>query len=857
MRRRQSRILVFATLLACALAAVVAAPPATAQRTSSSTLRVGPNYPLLPRSSPIYGRDAISLAVDPRNSRHIVAMYSDYKTLWCEVAVSTDGGRDWRRSRLKAPAGFIQPPCTVGNHLANFIDRHGIAFGKGNRVYATFASGLADAQGDSTGKSVLVARSDNGGRSFGVATVALPGGPDPDVGPDYTLPKLVVNPGRGATEDEIIVAANASETEPRANPQLADPPQSFNRVIIARSDNGGRSWGARVAASPAGVSAIETTEPVLGKNNTLFLAWRTQRVGATPNSFLPEGTVMVGRSTDHGQTWKYVNAAGVRGFVYTGPVTPPYSRSPTAFDASTFPNLAADPRSGNVYLVYGNGERPLSQGQVQAADHFIHNDMDVWFQRSTDNADTWSAPVRLNRQARFQLEITQTRHPSMSVAPNGRLDVVWQDRRHWYLGPPKRNGTGVCTHTHVECDEARLGDTYYRSSRNGGVTFGPERRITDRHLNNDVGYDYRFGTYWDYGPQSVALGNNRILFAWMDSRDGNVETDDQNIYFAQANLRGSRNVPIRPVTRRNSSELALKLSRRQYPGGAEATLAATFATRPWSRVVIVNERDFAGALAGGVLARAFLGPVLLTPAGGLSDAVKREVTRLTPIGAYVIGGESSLSSQVISDLAATGIPQDQIVRIEGSGAAGTAAKIATAMDRRSDAQRAANAPAFDGAVVVNRASPDAAAAEALAAHKRLPVFFTGANALPAATSEAIRALGIPRTIVVGSTRWVSTGVQGALPRAQRVGGSDAVATSRVFTSVSRRWGLPTNVVFSTNARNKMDAALLGAAAGRIGGLLLLSPGGSSQARRVLDQLKMRTMVDHLVMAELPRAATGR
>jgi hypothetical protein len=159
--------------------------------------------------------------------------------------------------------------------------------------------------------------------------------------------------------------------------------------------------------------------------------------------------------------------------------------------------------------------------------------------------------------------------------------------------------------------------------------------------------------------------------------------------------------------------------------------------------------------------------------------------------------------------------------------------------------------------VVNRASPDAAAAEALAAHKRLPVFFTGANALPAATSEAIRALGIPRTIVVGSTRWVSTGVQGALPRAQRVGGSDAVATSRVFTSVSRRWGLPTNVVFSTNARNKMDAALLGAAAGRIGGLLLLSPGGSSQARRVLDQLKMRTMVDHLVMAELPRAATGR
>ncbi len=842
----------------------VASPAAAAQRgqaaqlapSALSPLRVGPNYPLtFPASVPIYGRDAVSLAVNPRNARHIVAMYSDYKTLWCEVVVSDDGGRKWRRSRLKAPAGFVSPPCTVGNHLANFVDA-GIAFGKGNNVYATFASGVLDEQGDSQGKSVLVARSDNGGRSFDTGAVVLQGGSDPDIGPDYTLPKLVVKPGSGSADDRIHVVANSEETQPRANPAITESPRSEDKIIVTTSQNGGRTWGPAVSASPPGQSAIEATQPVIGKNDTLYLGWRTRTPAATGTGFRPEGTVVVARSTDRGQSWKHVTAAGVRGFVYTGPVTPPYSRTPTNFNASTFPRLAADQKSGNVYLVYGNGERPRSQGTVVAADHFIHKDLDVYFQRSTDGGDTWSEPARLNRQAPIQFELTQTRHPNISVAPNGRLDVVWQDRRHWYLGPAKPTGTtGICTHTHVECDEARIGDTYYRSSGNGGASFSAERRINDHHINNDVGYDYRFGTYWDYGPQSIPLGNSRILFAWMDSRDGNVETDDMNIYFAQATLKGSHKIPLRRMRGNDAADLAVKMSRRAYPGGAEATLAGTFASRPWSRVVIVNERDMAGALAGGVLGRAFLGPVLVTPRDGLSAAVRQEVARLAPIGAYVIGGEGTLSPQVVADLAATGIPQDQIVRLEGSGAAGTAAQIAHAMDRRTPAQKAANSPAFRDAVVVNPASPDAAAISVLAAHRRMPVLLTGANALPAVTSDAITRLGITRTIVIGSSRYVGPDVLAALPRPHRLSGSTPVKTSRLVVAQSRRWGLPDNIFFSTNVRRKMDAAVIGAAGARIGGMFLLSPRGAAEAAEIINELKMRSTTDHLVMAE-SGAATG-
>ncbi len=850
---RQPRVLT-AVLIAAAAGAAAAPSPAAADHgkavavsaPSSTTMRVSTNRALLPTPDPVYGRDAIGIAVNPRNAKHIVAVYNDYQTLWCEVAVSFDGGKKWRRSRLKAPPGFIHPPCTVGSHLANFLDGS-IRFGQRNTVYTTFASGRADENDDSRGKSVLVARSTNGGRSFETGVVALPGGEDVDAGPDYILPKLTLKPGSRGAADRIYLVANSSET--RAPSKVAE-----NRTIVTTSSDGGRTWAPPSSASPAGQSAIEATEPVL-IGDTLYVAWRTQNPAATPGRYLPKGTLVVGKSTDLGRTWTRSTVAGVTGFIYNGPVTPPYSVTPTSFTASTFPRLAGDPKSGNLYIAYGNGDVPTSQTKVVTpVDHFIHNDMDVYFQRSTDGGTVWSDPARLNRNAPIQLEVTQTRHPNLSVAPNGRLDVVWQDRRHWYLGPNHREPSGACTHTHVACDEARLGDTYYRSSKDGGRTFSTERRITDHSINNDVGYDYRFGAYWDYGPKALPIGNSRVLFAWMDSRDGNVETDAMGIYLAEANLNGSRNIPLRRIARKSPADLAVQMSRRAYPGGPESTLASTFASRPWTRVVIANERDLAGALAGGVLGRAFLGPVLVTPRGGLSPAVREEVARLAPIGAYVIGGPESLSDQVLADLAATGIPQDQVIRLAGPTPADTAAVIARTMDRRTELQTTSGVPAFDAAVIVNPASPDAAAISVLAANRRFPVLLTDANALPAATAQALRDLGITRTIVMGTNRYVNASVLAGLPKPQRLGGRNAVATSRVVVAQSRRWGVPTNVVYSVNLTRRMDAALMGAPLARIGGQLLLSPGGAPEAQKVLNQLKMRTMVDRLYFADRSRTA---
>ncbi|HSH23555.1 MAG TPA: cell wall-binding repeat-containing protein [Acidimicrobiales bacterium] len=880
----------------------------TTAGSAPSVLRTGDNYRLGAEEVPFRVKTAPGLAVNPANPNHVVATMFDLATEECQYAASDDGGATWDGPKnLVAPEGFYQEgqaPCTVLGHGANAMDA-GVAFGN-NGVYVTWAT---DAKTANDSQSVLISRSTNGGHSFPVGTVVMRGA---NPFPAYRYPKLLVIPGGGDNgADKVILSAdntrmseithanvgNAEVAVSNDNGATWSDPIQVNRQIDTRTTltNPDGTTSPNPGYEPYG--AAESTKPV-ALGNDVYMAWRTTTkqvlnpaTGVTAplpitNPEFPKGKLRIAKSTDGGSTWAQSDVFDVEGYVYTGPGgIAPYGGGPgttqtSRFNGSSFPGLAAG--NGNVYLTWAQHTGWYNNsGTAVAQDHFQIQNSAVWFARSSNPTDpaSWSAPLEVNaspinpasqqfspkkgedpRTANQTTTInakkadgsvvddpienhqndTQTRHPNISVAPDGRIDLVWHDRRHAYKG---------CSQTHVACNDMRLGDTYYSYSTNGGATWSPNRRITDRSINNDVGYDYKFSTYWDYGPVSVPVGNSGVLFAWMDSREGNYDTDAQDIYLAKLNLNDAGNPTVKSLGSGQAGVLSAALSKAANPGGSEGRLAGTFSSQNATSVTIAKAGDQAGMLAGGVLARANGGPLLLAATGGLLPETKAEITRMGPLNAYLIGDTKALSKQVENDLAALGVPIKQ--RITGTGAT-LSKNVAAAIDRRTSTAKTAGLPAFDAAVITTATGPDAVAASTLAANRRLPVLFVDKTAVPADTASALSSLNINKTLVIGGPDVVNDSVLASLPNPTRLGGANQYETSKAVLQASvNDWKLPTNNVFVANGTNPQHGALLGSGSGRIGGLMLLTPNGTAdEAKAVLDSLGLTIRVDRILTSTL-------
>ena len=97
-----------------------------------------------------------------------------------------------------------------------------------------------------------------------------------------------------------------------------------------------------------------------------------------------------------------------------------------------------------------------------------------------------------------------------------------------------------------------------------------------------------------------------------------------------------------------------------------------------SAVVLSRWDAFADALAGGPLAAAKQGPLLLTPPTSLDAQTATEIRRVLKPGGtvYLVGGMAALSATVASQVAALGVA---VVRLAGSDRFGTALAVAGAL----------------------------------------------------------------------------------------------------------------------------------------------------------------------------------
>ncbi len=150
---------------------------------------------------------------------------------------------------------------------------------------------------------------------------------------------------------------------------------------------------------------------------------------------------------------------------------------PVMFDAGPNPDgllgqiwIASDhsdgPTRGNLYLLAS-----INPGSPGGDDP-----LDVMFSRSTDRGLTWSDPVRINDDPP---EVYSWQwFGTMSVAPNGRIDVIWNDTRNDRFGYDS--------------------ELYYSSSIDAGMTWSPNVALSPP-FDPHVGWPQqaKLGDYYD------------------------------------------------------------------------------------------------------------------------------------------------------------------------------------------------------------------------------------------------------------------------------------------------------------------------------------------------------------------------
>lgn len=199
---------------------------------------------------------------------------------------------------------------------------------------------------------------------------------------------------------------------------------------------------------------------------------------------------------------------------------------------------------------------------------------------------------------------------------------------------------------------------------------------------------------------------------------------------------------------------AAAVARAVYPG-------FTPATRPQA-VALVDERDWAAALASSVLASPPLAaPLLYTEGGTLPEASEQALQAMRPIGAAKLGG-----AQVIAIGAGVSAPAGYTRKAiaggaaevnagagPGSAAAGegeAAASIGVSVLKLLETARGRSPQAV---IVVAADAPQALQmpAAALAAESGAPILFVTRSSVPKATSDALKALKRPAIYVVAPT----------------------------------------------------------------------------------------------------------
>lgn len=456
----------------------VAAGPAIAAP-GKPELTVLPDVPVTATNlSEQLSQNSPALAVDPTESRFVAlaSRVDGPSTFDCALHVSGDAGRSWRPAR---PVPELPPG-------AEHCYAPEIAFDGDGRLYYLFV-GLSGSSNAPMG-AFLTSSVDRG------ATFAKP---VRVLGPRSYAVRMAIDPDIG--ERGRLHLAWLSAT---SEPLLGGLPSSVNPILTAFSDDGGQTFTDPVQVSDPSRALVVAPALALGPDHAVHVAYydlgddRRDYQGLEGPAWEGSWSLVAVSSSDGGRHFG-------TGTVVNADIAPPervmliFTMPPPALVAGS---------SGNLYVSWWD---------------IRHGDWDVFVARSVDSGRSWETPIRVNDDS-----LGHGKHqymPRLSVAPNGRLDVIFYDRR--------------------DDDQNALNHVYYSYSEDHGRRFEASQRLSSRSFSSRTGSRYPILSargLVEFGSRiALASSDASVLAAWTDTRFVGVGQEHQDVFATQINVAGS------------------------------------------------------------------------------------------------------------------------------------------------------------------------------------------------------------------------------------------------------------------------------------------------------------------------------
>jgi hypothetical protein len=498
-----------------------------------------------------------SVAVDPRDTNHVVIAYMDYSLVTTGyagigVAVSTDAGTTWEYSSIHLPVevdqGAADPVVKFDDQGHVFVVFMSATFlGEEKPPVTDPDSGAPRATGFRSNNGIYISRSNDGGQTW-QQPICISQQVDPVTGKTATgpnrfdqsktpvpfdvMPDLAIDTFHTVTAGGEFNSLYATWVRFYPEHQFPGEPDSDagSQVMIAVSRDGGTTWQLQLEQRPDTqtwetviVDMFDTGITGLGPGRGIVFGDHVT-VGPDSAVFVSVNwfnSFQVFHSNDGGRSFVAPDPDTGRGLPFGFvPLAPTPQGIPSLdFRLRATRGITADPsQPGTIFAIDSSDYEPTGE----------HGD--IVFARSTDWGTTWrtdykSDPVRPqddrvlnddngNRKAvdRADDVIAAQAMPWISTDALGNVAVIWYDTRR---DPVNRSL-----------------DIFASVSTDHGRTFSSNFRITTQSFDADLGrFTNALGeeNYAYLGDTiGLALAGDAMYAAWTDTRQGN-----QDIFFSR------------------------------------------------------------------------------------------------------------------------------------------------------------------------------------------------------------------------------------------------------------------------------------------------------------------------------------